>query len=334
MEATCRTCSGCQVVGPPAPQPPVKRTPFPSAPWSWSKLAVDILGPLTSGESILVLVDYYSRFFELDILHATTSRVVIRCLDNHFAWHGVPDGLRSDNGPQFISAEFSEFLHELGIAHHRTTPLWPVPNGEMECQNRSLLKAIRTAHAEGKNWRSELNKFLLASRTTPHSTTGMPPAFLLYRRQIKCKLPAMPFDNEVPDDRAIHDRVTEKQQAMIDAASTSRKCVPSDLSPSDTVLLKQQHENKLSASFQTDPFTVVDRVGDQAIIASGDAVTKKRHVADLKRYITNLRIRHQVLSLLTYLSTRHPCQLQRCHHCHVDLGCHPYTYFTCGVSFA
>ena len=282
VEATCRTCFGCQVVGPPAPRPPVKHTSLPSAPWS--ELAVDILGPLPSGESILVLVDYYSRFFELDILHATTSRVVIRCLDNHFARHGVPDGLRSDNGPQFISAEFSEFLHELGIVHHRTTPLWPEANGEVERQNRSLLKAIRTAHAEGKNWRSELNKFLLAYRTTPHSTTGVPPAFLLYRRQIKCKLPAMPFDNEVPDDRAIRDRVTEKQQAMIDAASTSRKCVPSDLSPGDTVLLKQQRENKLSASFQTDPFTVVGRVGDQAVIASRDGVTKKRHVADLKRY--------------------------------------------------
>ena len=94
----------------------------------------------------------------------------------------------------------------------------------------------------------------------------------------------MPFDNEGPDDLAIRDRVTEEQQAMIDAASTSRKCVPSDLSAGVTVLLKQQRENKLSASFQTDPFTVVDRVGDQATIASRDGVTKKRHVADLKRY--------------------------------------------------
>ena len=86
----------------------------------------------------------------------------------------------------------------------------------------------------GKNRRSELNTFLLAYRTLPHSTTGVSPAFLLYRHQIKCKLPAMPFDNEVPDDRAIRDRLAEKEQAMIDVASSSRKCVLSDLSPSDT----------------------------------------------------------------------------------------------------
>ena len=50
VETTCRTCICCQVVGPPpVPQPPVQRTPFPSPPWS--ELAVDIFGPLPSGES-------------------------------------------------------------------------------------------------------------------------------------------------------------------------------------------------------------------------------------------------------------------------------------------
>ena len=119
VEAACRSCYGCQVVGPPAPRPPVKSTPFPSAPWS--ELAVDILGPLPSGESVLVLVDYYSRFVEVDILHSTTSRVIIRWLDNHFSRHGIPDGLRSDNGLQFVSAEFTAFLQELGVtAQHRS----------------------------------------------------------------------------------------------------------------------------------------------------------------------------------------------------------------------
>ena len=254
VEAACRSCYGCQVVGPPAPRTPVKSTPFPTAPWS--ELAVDILGPLPSGESILALVDYYSRFFEIDVIHSTTSRVVIRCLDSYCARHGVPDGLRSDNGPQFISAEFTGFLQELGIVHRRTTPLWPEANGEVERQNRSLLKPIRAAHAEGRNWRSELNKFLLAYRATPHSTTGVPPASSLFRRTIKTKLPAMSLgDDIIPNDRAIRDHVAERQQVSVDAAQSARRCAPSDLSPGDTVLLKQpQKEKKLSANFHADPF--------------------------------------------------------------------------------
>ena len=261
----------------------MKSTPFPTAPWS--KLAVDILGPLPSGESILVLVGYYSRFFEIDVIHSTTSRVVIHCLDSHFARRGVPDGLHSGNGPQFMSAEFTGFLQELGIVHHRTTPLWPEASGEVERQNRSLLKAIRAAHAEGRNWRSELNKFLLAYRATPHSTTGVPPASSLFRRTIKTKLPAMSLGDIIPNDRAIRDRVAERQQVSVDAAQCARRCAPSELSPGDAVLLKQpQKENKLSANFHADPFTIVDPLGDQAVIASPEGVTKKGHMSDLKLF--------------------------------------------------
>ena len=65
-----------------------------------------------------------------------------------------------------------DYLTEFGIEHRNTPLLWLRANGEVERQNRSLLKAIRAAHAEEKNWRKELNKFLLAYRSTPHSTTG------------------------------------------------------------------------------------------------------------------------------------------------------------------
>jgi len=35
----------------------------------WQDVAIDVLGPLPSGESLLVVVDYYSRFFEVVIMH-------------------------------------------------------------------------------------------------------------------------------------------------------------------------------------------------------------------------------------------------------------------------
>ena len=82
-----------------------------------------------------------------------------------------------------------EYLDEMGIKHRLTTPLWPRANGEVERQNRSLLKAMRVAHAEGRDWRLELNKFLLAYHSTPHTTTGRSPAELLYGRKITAKLP-------------------------------------------------------------------------------------------------------------------------------------------------
>ena len=87
-----------------------------------------------------------------------------------------------------MSAEMEEYLAQIGIKHRLTTPLWPRANGEVERQNRSLLKAMRVAHAEKRDWRSELNKFLLAYRLTLHVTTGKSPAELLYGRKMATKL--------------------------------------------------------------------------------------------------------------------------------------------------
>ena len=46
-----------------------------------------------------------------------------------FCFFGVPDGLRTDNGPNLVSKEMWSYLEEMGMAHHHTTPLWPRANG-------------------------------------------------------------------------------------------------------------------------------------------------------------------------------------------------------------
>ena len=46
--------------------------------------------------------------------------------------------VNSDNGPQFVSEVFEQYLEDCGIDHRTTTPLWPQANGEVERQNRSV----------------------------------------------------------------------------------------------------------------------------------------------------------------------------------------------------
>ena len=48
--------NGCQLVSRPAPPEPIRTTPLPTRPWR--DLAIDLLGSLPTGESILVVVDY------------------------------------------------------------------------------------------------------------------------------------------------------------------------------------------------------------------------------------------------------------------------------------
>ena len=145
-EQRCRTCHGCQLVGKLLPPEPLKRTDLPTQPWQ--DLAADLLGPLPRGEYLLVVVDYFSQFFEVAMTKSVTSGKIISCLKTMFATHGLPLSMKTDNSPQFVSEEFEAYSKDNNIEHRTSTPLWPQANGEVERQNRSLLKAMRVAHGE------------------------------------------------------------------------------------------------------------------------------------------------------------------------------------------
>jgi transposase InsO family protein len=106
---------------------------------------------MPTGEHLIVLVDYFSRWIEVDIVRSTSTEVIIKHLDSQFARHGVPKTLRTDNEPNLLSKEMTDFLKQMGVVQRQTTPLWPRANGEVERQNKNLLKAMRAAHAEKKN---------------------------------------------------------------------------------------------------------------------------------------------------------------------------------------
>lgn len=65
-ERIINKCKGCILTSIPSVPEPMKTTPLPSKPWQ--HLAVDYLGPLPSGHNLLVLVDYYSRYIEIEIM--------------------------------------------------------------------------------------------------------------------------------------------------------------------------------------------------------------------------------------------------------------------------
>jgi transposase InsO family protein len=155
---------------------PIKPTALPTGPWQ--DLSIDILGPLTSGQHAFVVEDYFSGYYEIEITKDITSEKLIDVLEGMFCRNGLPVTITSDNGPQFKSETFASYMYmaENGIKHRRVTPLHPAANGEVERQNRSLMKRIRIVQAESKYWRKEIRKYLFAYRTTPHSTTGVSPA--------------------------------------------------------------------------------------------------------------------------------------------------------------
>lgn len=168
------------------------------------RISDGFLSPLPSGESILVVIDYYSRFYEVEILKSTTVEVIISRLKEMFARHGMPNVIMCDNGTQFANNKLYEWANINGFKIVHSAPLWPQANGEVERQNRSLLKRLKIAHAEKREWKEELLDHLLMYRSIPHSTTGVFPAEMLFGRKIKTKMP------EIIGDRILDEETRER----------------------------------------------------------------------------------------------------------------------------
>lgn len=168
------------------------------------------------------------------------------------------------------------------------TPLWPRANGEVERQNRSLLKAMRAAQAKKKDWRSELNKYLLTYRSTPHTMTGTSPAELLYGRKLSTKLPELADFGD--SDKARHPEVpdwdAEKKQKGADYVDKKHHAADKpDVQEGGLVLLEKWNETKLSKNYEKEPYQVVERHGDQIKLKSSQGAVYKRNIQHVKRFV-------------------------------------------------
>ncbi|CAB4022188.1 Transposon Tf2-9 poly, partial [Paramuricea clavata] len=247
---------------------PMMRTEPPMRPWQ--DIAIDLMGPIPTGESLLVTVDYYSRFYEVVVMRSETTQRVIAALSDIFARFGFPHSLESDNCPQFVSEEFRRYLRENGIEHRKSPPLWPLANGEVERQNGTLLKTLKVAKAEGKKWQEELPKFLLAYRSTPQVNTGATPAYLMFGRELKTKLPELRRQDSILN-QAIKEHDWSQKLNQKAYADYKNKASTNPVAPGDQVLLKNtKTTEKLAPNYENEPYTVVTKEGHQLMLQSKD----------------------------------------------------------------
>ena len=118
-----------------------------------------------------------------------------------FAADGLPATLLSDNDSNFTSSEFQEFMKKNGIKHIKVAPYHPVSNSLAESAARVFKEGYEKM--EDGSVQTKLSWFLLSYRTTPHSTTGVPPAELLMKRRLHTHLNQL-----VP---CVADRIRNKQ---------------------------------------------------------------------------------------------------------------------------
>ena len=143
-----------------------------------------------------------------------------------------------------------------GIQHRTITPLWPQAN-ESETFMKPLMKAIHTAHLQKKNWRRTMHEFLLNYRATPHTTTNVAPATLMFCRKTRTKLPQLDTKvNKNALDKSVEHHDQQQQQRMKEYADQRRQSKQTTFNIGDYVLVQQQKHNKFTPNFNPKPLCV------------------------------------------------------------------------------
>ena len=191
IENLANSCQSCQAIQPQPPAAPLHPWIWPDAPWK--RIHVDFAGPF-KGKMFLIIIDAHSKWPEVVMMSHTTSLNTIEAMRTLFAQFGLPEQLVSDNGPQFTSAEFYQFMKGNNIKHIRCSPYHPSSNGLAERFVQTFKRAMRATEQDSRSLHHRLSEFLLDYRTSRHSTTNTTPSELFLHRKVRTR-----FDFLRPD---------------------------------------------------------------------------------------------------------------------------------------
>ena len=128
---------------------------------------------------MLTIIDEYTReCLAILVERSLTSEDVIDQLFNLFILRGIPEHIRSDNGPEFTAKLIRKWLERLGVKTLFIEPGSPWENGYIESfngklrdelLNREIFTTLFEAKVLIKQWRKEYNQ------VRPHSSKGYKP---------------------------------------------------------------------------------------------------------------------------------------------------------------
>lgn len=241
----------------------------------WEKVGTDLLE--WQGKNYLVTVDYLSNFWEIDRLYSTTSQAVISKLKTHFARHGIPTTVVSDNGPQYISKEFQQFTQNWDFEHLTSSPYNSKANGKAE----SAVKAAKKLLNKTNYSKTDPYMALLELRNTPTQAVGSSPAQRLLGRRTRSFLPTTSTLLE-PRGAAIlqkeRDRMKDLQRKQAFYHNTSAKDLPV-LEEGDTVRMKHFQIGKKT----WDKGTITQRLDERSYEVETSGGVYRRNRCHLKK---------------------------------------------------
>ncbi|KAJ8706864.1 hypothetical protein PYW07_012942 [Mythimna separata] len=218
-------------------------------------------------------------------MRSITALDTIKVLKEIFSRLGFPATITCDNGNQFTSDLFRNFCKECGIVVNNTIPYWPQMNGEVERQNRDVLKRLKISQAENKDWKEDILNYLMMYNSTPHSVTGTSPSELFFKRRFRDKVPFAPDVENKLIDSDVRDRDMLMKEKGKEYGDRKRRATDSNLEIGEKVILKNIiKDNKLTPNYNPTSHTVTG-VTDGDIHVRNDETGKeyRRNIVHLKK---------------------------------------------------
>ena len=153
-------------------------------------------------------MDYYSSFWEVDLLEDTRSAAVIR--KAQFARYGIPETYVSENGSQFILDEFKEFSCHWSFAHMTSSPTYPQSNGKVE----AAVKSAKSVMKKSRKAKTDPYLALLEYRNMPSQGMESSPVVQLMSRWTRTQVPTLPRLLKSVIDYNVHDKLLTNKECQ------------------------------------------------------------------------------------------------------------------------
>jgi transposase InsO family protein len=130
-------------------------------------------------------VDKFSKWIKAVPITNQEATTTIKFFESIVYQYGVPNNIITGNGTNFTSGEFQEFAKELGIKIKYALVAHPKSNGQVKNANGLVCaglkkRPLRPLKRAAGAWVKELPSVLWSMRTTPNSSIGYTPFFLLF----------------------------------------------------------------------------------------------------------------------------------------------------------
>lgn len=197
-------CDICQEAAPKQKCEPMLTHPTPQRPWE--RIAVDIF--TVNGDDYLIMVDYYSDYWEVDKLSTTSAEAIIKRCKVHFSAHGIPDIMDTDRGTQLDCKVFKKFSEEWEFSHCTSSPYYHQANGKAESAVKIAKKIVKRTRQDG----TDLQLAILEWRNTPSQGMQSSPAQRLLSRRTRTLIPVAPKLLYPRVEKDVPEKINEKKQ--------------------------------------------------------------------------------------------------------------------------